>query len=525
MIKRQLKSLILRYKCLFSDIISEFSEREFFRLFFIFFVVYGGAIFFTHYAGDDIARYYYNRPYYYEVDFLGRWLTGILNHFVFNRYAHVLHYLNSILFVLSITLSTLFSAYALKIEKSSHRLIFCIVVGINVSFAEQLFFNTNITNWFALFFAVFAVYLLSKSLKFFILSTILLICSLGIYQTNFQVAIILIIMIFMKDFFKITNARDYRLNIYKYIIILLILIASYYLNDVINKIIMHINHLEPAKRYALFENITIKDIFHNVYNIIFKASVGIVTFYTDIFAIFMYIYIVHYGVKSKRANNTSVVFIIINIIFLTISFIVLKLAVFLPSTVGINDYGLRGLYAMFWSLGAFAYFSLYYFKYKLGKYIVTLFIIIYLLPSIFDINISTDRMNTMTNSEIITANNIVTRIRMNKDYQAIKSKPKFLIIGSVCLLVKGSCSQSALTWKPWAPFIFINFTNFKFTYVTDDMEKKKILVRLAMMNNNFIFNKGKNIVVVDDTVVLVLDPKIIYRVRKSLENNRTKDNL
>ena len=100
------------------------------KLFFILFIVamigYGQGLFFYSLSSDDFARYYSSGEE--QASWLGRWMAGIFNQYIFTGSLHILPYLNTLIGVFCFTLAGYISAKFLALTRPLHVSIFTLLV-------------------------------------------------------------------------------------------------------------------------------------------------------------------------------------------------------------------------------------------------------------------------------------------------------------------------------------------------------------------------------------------------------------
>ena len=187
-------------------------------------------------------------------------------------------------------------------------------------------------------------------------------------------------------------------------------------------------------------------------------------------------------------------------------FLSIPIIINLPLITG-NGIPTRAHYTIGWVLAGLFTIQMFSFK-GIFKTLSTLLAISIIVVSAYYINIFFDAASRQTSSDISRANQIVNRIRTDKNY--FTEPMKFKIVGEKAFPVIGWKSDQQPLNKNSAKYgVFKNFTDFKYTKMEDDEynELKKYLIKKEETINSY---PGKNsIIVYKNKAILFLNSNAI----------------
>ena len=460
------------------------------KLFFIVFavniVIFGQKIFFLSLATDDYRahNYVYNKDMYLA-RMSGRWAKELFDNYIFVDELQVLPYIHSVIGVLAFTLIGFLTAKYFKRANKLEIVIITLLISASPMFAHNLYFSLNFPVWFTAAFAVIGFLMFSKTNKFIKLSGfVLMIIAIGNYQTIVQVIAAMIIFKAILELMQVASIDGIK-DIFLNTVMSILFIALAYLASVgINEYILHYNNLTSGSRYKTAENIMEISVYidrvismyrHTVHLHYFNVKLLIMYKILGGLSIFGIIFITLR--KKTNLNVKFVSFLLIILLFLSIPIIVN-----LPLITG-NWIPPRAHYAIGWILAGLFAIQMSSFH-GIFKTLSTLLTVSIIIVSIYYINIFFDAANRQTSSDISRANQIVNRIRMNKNY--ITEPMQFKIVGRKNFSVIGWKSYQQALNTDWSKYeTFKYFTDFKFTAIKDKRNENKDNNIIGIANNEY----------------------------------------
>ncbi len=500
--------------------------KLFFILFLITIVIYGEKLFFYTLATDDFSRYYSGGGE--QASWLGRWMAGIFNQNIFTGAAHVLPYLNGLLGVFSFTLSGFLTAKFLRKNNVFEISVITLLIAVTPFVAHNFYFNTNTSTWITTLFGVIGLILAykpNKLLKLFGFS--LLVIAIGSYQTILQVTIAMIIIKTIIEVMEANTLQDIRkivLTAFLYVGFILLAFAA---STIINGIYIEYNNLTVAHRYKNAEHVVDMSVYIDrvitMYKGTYNISFGLQYFKNKFEFLYKIVFILGiigsfwFVIKKNIAKKIK----IISISLLLILFASIPLIVALPLITG-NGIPTRAHYTIGWFLAGF--FAIQSLSFKgIYKTISSLLAIALLVVSIYYVNVFFDAGSRQTSADITRINQIVTRIRTDKNY--VSEPLKFKIIGKKPFPVIGWKSYQQALNTDWSKYdAFKNFTDLKFKKM-NDKEYREMIYYLAEKNIKMNAYPAKNsIIVYNGKAILVLNSKKINSdIKLSKVPQRTPD--
>ncbi len=479
--------------------------KLFFLLFFTNIFIYGQKLFFTVLAPDDY--YWFFEPNIPEsASWLGRWMETIFNQHIFtSQYLHILPYIHGIFGVFAITLSAYLTGKILELKENYDLVIVTLLISATPYFAHLLYFNAILSVWIGLLLSIIGLsFLYKSSIPFKVFGFLFIVISAGTYQAIIQV---LISIIMIKTLLNITNHQNakYLIQVILYSLAIVITIGlAFIMSIVINHFYLDYYNLVASGNYAKAGNISDFSIYIDRILQMFNFKPAFYYFgniYSFIFVLFFslsLIGILYTTIISKLDKLTKFIAIVVIIVL----FFIIPIIVNLPFISG-TYLPLRSQFVIGWfTAGAFVIFRSY-FK---GIFCSALEIIIYyfIATNIYYITVFYYAAQRQTDLDIINSNQIVTQIRLNKNY--VSEPINFKIIGLKLFSVEGWPENLQAFGTNWSHYwIFKHFTNFKFQ-IMDDNEYEKIEQYLIDKGELLHSYPGKNsIVIYENNAVLFLN--------------------
>ncbi len=447
-------------------------------------IIYGQKIFFYSLASDDYTRFYSHSTDMFLTRMSGRWAQDLLNNYVFIDKLHVLPYLHGIIGIFAFTLIGFLTARYLKKSNIFETIIITLLISATPMFANNLFFNTNITAWLTLLLGIIGFLLFYKS-NFFIkfLGFFFLVVGISTYQTIIQVIMAMVIFKSILDLLEIENTREINRIFLNFLKAISLVLFAYGVSVLINELIMHFGNLEAANRLKIASNVSGISIYFNRLMHMYYSNININYFSIQLkllyvvmagLSIFGVLVAVMYQPIKKGTK-------IIKLILFVLLFLSIPIVVNLPLITG-NAIPTRAHYTVGWILAGFFTIQMYSLRGILKTFSIFISISI-IIVSTYYINVFFNAGSRQTNSDIARANQIVNRIRTHKNY--ITEPLKYKIVGKKSFPVIGwNANQHALN-REWSKYnIFKNFTDFKFDKMSHE-EYDEII--------GYLINRGEKV--------------------------------
>ena len=284
-----------------------------------------------------------------------------------------------------------------------------LLCSVNIYFAKNFFFITNISTWFTTFLGVYALHLFYKNPTWKkILALFMLIFSIGAYQTIVQVCLMIIIVRVTLDLWQIKNRKEIYAIFKENFFAVLFVGLSTILSALITEAIIE---LYSFTKIGLLANTS------------FYPERFFLIFATISLYFFLIILMAFYPNASKRVVFWRCLYLFI---FYLATHIILDLSSFF---IGISAY-IRARYPEAWLLAGLFIFAFY--SHKIFKNLSILFVSLLLVTQILFINVYFYHSYRQTKMDILRANQIVTQIRSNSNYNKepisfyIKGKKLFI---------------------------------------------------------------------------------------------------
>jgi hypothetical protein len=471
---------------------------------------YGGKLFFYTLASDDYGRFYSEGRE--QASWLGRWMAGIFNEHIFTQSLQILPYFNGLIGVVTLTLTGYVSAgFFAKMDRRD-KAIFTLLIVISPFFGHNLYFNTNISVWITTFIGVVAVTLLyERTILQRVLGVILLVVSVGTYQTIVQVALVMVVVKALIELTVVDELKTLKQVLCRNLLVVLLIVVSFFGSLVINYLYIEYNHLTRVGRFKRAESNLPFSIYMDRVVLMYKNSWHLffrLNYFqeqlTALYKIFTLFALVAF-IKNLLAKKLKVQ--IATILILLLIILAIPLVLYAPLITG-NTMPTRAHYSVGWLLAGFFLLQITIFRgfFKTLSYLLAASI---LVVSAFYISVFYDAAYRQTAMDITRANQIVNRIRSAEDY--INEPVKFKIVGERAFMVKGwSLRFQQALQNSWSQYtIFTHFTDLKFLRMSDKEYKEveqTIVQKGALIEeypgyNSIVLYKGKAVLFLDSSEI------------------------
>lgn len=491
--------------------------KYFFISFIIVVISFGGKLVSQSYASDDYFRMYFTEKWFHQAD-RGRWFASILNNFIFNDDFFVLPYFNTLISLFFITLS---SFIITKIWNVKNQILICLltlVMTVSPFWANNLFFNSNVTVSIGAFLSALGVFYLLKNKKTAI-GSIFLILSFGIYQTVFQSTLIICLGVFILNLIETSELKELKNLIKTTLKTIFFIIILFIISQIISEVIFKMNKVEvlfspynTATRDFNLLKIIKKTIYLYTSPNGFLGNFILQNYYYGFLTFTIFLFGLYFSVSLFFNKEKHIKYKLLIVFFIVM--IVLSVIIQLPRILGV----LMPLRSCFHFSVLLSFFILLSSKNKsvLLKNITVLSTLFYLLLSFGYISSFYNKVSRQTASEINIANQIVNSIRLHPNYNFSNTdRPYFLLLGDRKVTKKKhtryynkpfyDVSFQALT-KEYSKYeLFKHFTDFKFQKLKKE-ERIKIVNQISEKNKDVgEYPERNSIFIMDDVVVVVLN--------------------
>lgn len=471
-------------------------------------LIYGQKLFFTSLSPDDYI--FFISDLGESASWLGRWAETLFNQHIFtSQLVHVLPYLNGLLGIFLITLSGYITGKIFGQNKMYELTIITLLISATPYFAHFLYFNSILSAWIGILLSVIGLFFLyKKAFRKKIFGFIFIVLAIGTYQAVLQV---LIAIIMIKTIIVILSAEN-KSAVFKVVygssILIMVLVAAYVMSNYINHLYLDYHHLKVSGNFAKAHQIAGFSTYIERLMQIYSHQLGFRYFSKTLHTIYSslvllsFLAIIYSLIISKQDMRTKTVsFLLISALFAAI-----PLITNLPMITGAY-LPLRSQFAAGWfTAGAFMLIT---FSFKgILRSIGHMLIYVLIASNIYYINVFYYAAQRQTQSDIINANQIVNRIRLDSHYT--KEPLKFKIEGTKLLSVKGWDTDLQAFGTEWSHYwIFKYFTNLQFS---DMNESEYQNIQTTLIGNgvpiesypgkNSIFVKGNKAVLFLDTATI-----------------------
>lgn len=488
-------------------------NREDIRFFFVLALfltfAYSAKIFSVSYTTDDYARFYATMPWYWESTFTGRWFSSILRHALFQKGLHVLPMLNAFIGVACLSATGTITTKAWGVTNRFERFFAATLIAVSIYWAKSLYFNisTAIIPIGTLLTSV-GIYLLIKSLKKAPVGLLLIVCGFGTYQTTVQLAILIVLTWFIKFIFQ--EKSNSKQLVVKLFTLLGIIVFAYGLSDGINSLIVNLNDLTLWSRYAAkeFTLAHVASIFIHMGKLPSSGFHGNLPTALEFFLAGLAASAGGLAAWKLSSSPKRGALFVLLMLALCAYFFTSRLVFELPRAFGIYPPS-RAYTSAGCMLAGFFLLAV-----RSRKGLIPLLgyvsAAIYILLSILSISMYYDGAQRQTASDIMRANQIVNRIRMDERFNFNeKNRPGFLIVGGKSFPVEGyKASQHPLAATPANYNLFLYFTDFRFKQVSAE-EENILLRKLAATAGIASYPYKGSIQFIDNAIILIMDSSAV----------------
>ncbi len=467
--------------------------------------VYGQRLFGGGLAADDIARFYQSGGE--QASWLGRWFGGIMSQAIFSGPLHILPYFNGLIGIFFITLAGYLTALLFFTEKRFPAIVVTLLCSATPFMIHNMFFSTNTVVFIGIALGVGGLLLAyEKSILLKALGLIMLVLSIGSYQTIIQIGCVVILFRAAIELGKATDKLSVRHVMVQGFGMAVFLGVAFFLSNLVNLAVSTLAGEATSGRYAESMEVTsimvYVDRFIGCYSIhtqlnFFSApySMGV-----KLFAVFgiglLSLYLELY--KPRKLFSLRGLFFV--------GFVVsLPVIINLPRLLG-PEIPTRAHFTIGWIMAAFFMLS---YGYRVWAKNIGLTLSLYLLLfGVLYINSFLYAATRQTDMDIIRANQIVSAIRMHPDYPGEITPMKFRVVGvgSLTVVGWGLHRQSAFATDWSNTRIFEHFTDLNFEGLSE--------AELSDIKNSVIesgrrilpYPDPSSIFIHENKVVVVIDP-------------------
>ncbi len=457
------------------------------------------------YSTDDYAAFYTRG--HELASWLGRWAAGLFNQYVFTEERRILLYLNGLVgiaaFFMAAYLTVLFWING-RGRLFMPVLIIILLMTVNPFVAHNLYFKTNVSAWIGVLFSVIGAILVHE-MDFFkkFLGIVMLVLAIGSYQTNVQIAIVLILVWGMHSITRSISLDEAMMGLRRSFSSIALVIISFFLSVAVNRVYLQILGLEEGRRYAsALNNVSIEGAFSNLLDIYQRPYIDFL-FYDNAYYMFLLLVssvfflsllmrVIRKEDKTLRILSTASLFL-----FLVIT----PLVIFLPKLAGMGI-PVRAHYALGWLVGGMLFLISFRDSRKVMKSIVWGVALFGIVLNMFYVNVYFDAAYRQTQRDILVANQMVNRIRMHEGYRG--EPVRLMLVGNLDQAVPGWDRNQQAFYKDFSKYAILrNFTDLKFSVVEEGMDEVAELVE-ANGGSILPYPAAGSIVAKDDRVVVFL---------------------
>ena len=497
--------------------------RTYLITFSLVFLAYFSKLSYSNYPPDDYMRLFQTEDWFFQAD-RGRWVTSILNHFIFKEGNFILPYFNTLLSLFFLSLSGLIISKIWGIKNQFIIGTIIIITSISPFWALNLFYNSNVTVSIGFLLATLAIYILKHQKSYRFLGFLLLILSSGIYQTITQSTALIIIGWFLLNLIDTENIKKIKELVFSCSKLLAYVILAYIISHFISELIIKFNQIDllfsPYK--VATREVSVIKILKKTYSI-FTSPSSFLHYFTlkSITATILTFAVIFLGIYSYTISliKEKKIKIILFIFSLVLIIFILHFPRFLSVSMPIrSSFHFSILLSL---LFVFTFLQKKVFIKNISFLILSFLMLFYIqyITSFYDV------INRQTLASINRANEIVNRIMLDdkNDFNE-KNIPNFLIIGEKNFPVasnfsknkkKFSASYLTQNYTPtyytidpfnfsWSKYkIFENFTNFSYNFAPSN--KEELIKKIRNLDTINEYPYKNSILFIDDTIVLILD--------------------
>ncbi len=490
--------------------------RLFFILLLINIFIYGQKLFFYTFPADDYMRFFGDTNPNMLITNSARWAQALLNEYVFVGKLQILPYLHGFIGIFSFTLMGYLSAKYLQRERVSEIVLITLCISVSPMFAHNLYFSTNITTWLALLLGLLGFFVAHKDgIGPKILGMVLMVFSIGNYQSIIQIVLLLALFRMLLDVRKAQDFATIKKAFIKLISWVLWSFVAYLISFYINEAFLHYYHLHETHRLAKTENgLTLAALLQRIEHI-YTNWLPFNFFEKEFNLLYLFIFLTAFigSVVTIIRDSSKFVLKALQIVLFTGIFISLPLLVKLPALMGV-DIPIRAYFPVEWALAGLIAMEFELFQGWMRN-ITFVSVSLVLLLSVYYITLFYDGCKRQTDADIRRANMIVQRIRLSEGYQ---NEPiSFHIEGQKPFNVKGW----NIKWQQpfdsyWSKYPFFrHFTDLNFyrmssselKEITDYIVQRGKLIRSYPAKDSIIVYKNKAILFLNADKINILIKK------------------
>lgn len=484
-----------------------------FKLLFILFainlVIYGQKVFFLSLSIDDYGRF--NSAGDEQASWLGRWMAGIVNQYIFTGPTHILPYFNGLIGIFCFTVAGFLTAKIFQRTKTIEILIVTLLTSATPMLADNLYFNTNISAWIAIFLAVWAMFIFDRTDSYInkAFSVALLTVSVGCYQANIQIVMAIALIKIIIGIVESSNNKDLKKVFLNFCNYAGFIILAFVLSITINFIYIKIYNLQAIDRFESALKANDLSVYWSRFISMFYIKFGLRFFKSEIISMYKIMGLaglmgsILMIVRGSQQKNIKVLLIAIT----SALFLYIPIINNLPNLLG-AIISLRAHYSTGWFIAGFFVLQVIAFKniLRLSSIFVALAITII---SAFYINIFFDSAHRQTSADIMRASQIVNRIRADTNFTSEPIQLKVVGLNPRFSVKPWDSDEQAFNSTSSRYRIFEIFTDLNFQEMQDeDFEK----MQLNLINKGNLLERypAKNSIIVEaNKVILFLDPSDI----------------
>ena len=472
-------------------------------------LIFGQRLFFYIIPSDDYMRFWGDDNTNMLITNSARWAQALLNKYVFTDAIQILPYLHGLVGIFCFAVMGYLSALYWKREKTSDIVLITLLIAATPMFAHNLYFATNITAWLTLALGMIGFLMIDLSGRILVkfIGFVLLVFSIANYQSIIQIIALLILFRTLMLSLQATESRQILQHICRAFVLIIAVAAAYILSDKINDYFLHLYHLHKMHRLAQAEqHFSLLGVWQHLKHAYMTPALFLF-FSKPLHLLLLLFYTIGiisgiYLIFTQRRDTARLK--ILKLMLWITAYALIPLIVNLPLIIGV-DIPLRAHFPLGWAIAGIFMLAITAFKGILRIAVYVLAIVLIIVNSYY-ISVFYDGCARQTQADILRANTIVSRIRMDKNYE--KEPIKFAIVGQKPFNVKGW----NIKWQQpfdsyWAKYkIFKYFTDFNFQKI-NRKERNEIDRYIIAKGEPVHAYPGKNSVVVyNNKAVLFLNP-------------------
>ena len=484
--------------------------KLFLTIFLLSLFIFGQKIFFYALPSDDYMRFWGDDNYKMLITNSSRWAQALLEEFVFTEKILVLPYLHGIIGIFCITLMGYLSAKFLQREKPFEIILTTLLISATAPFAHNLYFSSNISTWITLLIGLIGFFqLYKKSLITKIFGIILLVFSIGNYQSIVQIIAILGIFRALLLLLQKQNLKEIFSILKEFFLVIFLAFIAYMLSFYINELFLHYHGWHEVHRLRHAEEGLSLNLLLTRLHSIYITSIEFLYFKKPFYilgGLITFFGIIGYLLRIFALKTATTYKTVLLLLFLLTLFS-LPIITNLPMLLGLHI-PVRAHFPTGWFIGGFFILTLISFK-GILRTLALITAIFLITVNIYYISRFFDSCARQTDADIHRANAMVQRIRTHPNYT---NEPIGLyIIGQKKFNVIGWDMQWQQPFNSfWVRYKFLKyFTDLNF-HIASPKEKQEIYTYVTKHFSHLEAYPAKNsIIVYHNIAILVLNPNKI----------------